>query len=129
MQPAIEIRNLGKQYKLAASEPYLALRDVLANSIKNVFSGRKKGKEKFWALKDINLDIMPGERIGIIGRNGAGKSTLLKIISRITPPTTGEATIRPGRQPAGSWYRFPPELTGKEIFISMAPSWDLESRN
>ena len=115
MQPAIEIRNLGKQYNLAASEPYLALRDVIANSIKNVIRGSKKGKDKFWALKDINLDIMPGERIGIIGRNGAGKSTLLKIISRITPPTTGEATIR-GR--VGSLLEvgtgFHPELTGRE---------------
>lgn len=115
MKPAIEIRNLGKQYKLATYEPYIALRDVITNGVKNIFSGRKKTTEKFWALKDINLDIMPGERVGIIGRNGAGKSTLLKIISRITPPTTGEAIIR-GR--VGSLLEvgtgFHPELTGRE---------------
>lgn len=115
MKPAIEIRNLGKQYKIATYEPYIALRDVITNGVKNIFSGRKKTTEKFWALKDINLDIMPGERVGIIGRNGAGKSTLLKIISRITPPTTGEAIIR-GR--VGSLLEvgtgFHPELTGRE---------------
>lgn len=115
MKPAIEIRNLGKQYKLTSAEPYIALRDVITNGVKNIFSGRKKTTEKFWALQDINLDIMPGERVGIIGRNGAGKSTLLKIISRITPPTTGEAIIR-GR--VGSLLEvgtgFHPELTGRE---------------
>lgn len=114
MKPAIEIRNLGKEYKLAAAQPYVALRDILSSAAKNIFTA-KKAKEKFWALQDINLDIQPGERVGIIGRNGAGKSTLLKIISRITPPTTGSAIIR-GR--VGSLLEvgtgFHPELTGRE---------------
>jgi lipopolysaccharide transport system ATP-binding protein len=115
MKPAIHIQNLGKQYKLASSEPYIALRDVITKGFKNFLSGKKKTSEKFWALQDIDLDIMPGERVGIIGRNGAGKSTLLKIISRITPPTTGEITIN-GR--VGSLLEvgtgFHPELTGRE---------------
>lgn len=114
MKPAIEIRNLGKEYKLTAAQPYVALRDILSTAAKNIFSAKKE-KEKFWALRDINLDIQPGERVGIIGRNGAGKSTLLKIISRITPPTTGSAIIR-GR--VGSLLEvgtgFHPELTGRE---------------
>lgn len=115
MKPAIQIRNLGKQYKLSTSEPYIALRDVITNGFRNIFSSNKKTAEKFWALKDIDLDILPGERVGIIGRNGAGKSTLLKIISRITPPTTGEVLIN-GR--VGSLLEvgtgFHPELTGRE---------------
>ena len=43
--------------------------------------------------RDLGLDgkATPGERVALVGRNGAGKSTLLKIISRITPPTTGRA--------------------------------------
>ena len=94
MKPAIEIRNLGKEYTLASAQPYISLRDVIAGSMKNIFQSSKRKKEKFWALQDINADIMPSERVGIIGRNGAGKSTLLKIISRITPPTTGEVIIR-----------------------------------
>lgn len=115
MKPAIEIRNLGKEYTLATAQPYISLRDVITGAVKNVFHSSKKKKEKFWALQDINTNIMPGERVGIIGRNGAGKSTLLKIISRITPPTTGEAIIR-GR--VGSLLEvgtgFHPELTGRE---------------
>ena len=114
MQPAIDIRNLGKQYPLQEAPPYVSLRDILSQSVKNVFSKKQKNPT-FRALRDINLKIEPGERVGIIGRNGAGKSTLLKIISRITPPTTGEAFIR-GR--VGSLLEvgtgFHPELTGRE---------------
>ncbi len=115
MQPAIEIRNLGKEYHIATSQPYLALRDVITHSAKNLFSSGRSSKEKFFALQGISLDIQAGERIGIIGRNGAGKSTLLKIISRITPPTTGHISLL-GR--VGSLLEvgtgFHPELTGRE---------------
>jgi len=114
MEAAIEIQQLGKEYKLATAAPYIALRDVISHSLKNVFSSRQKA-EKFWALEDISLKIEAGSRLGIIGRNGAGKSTLLKIISRITPPTKGEVIVR-GR--VGSLLEigtgFHPELTGRE---------------
>jgi len=40
-------------------------------------------------LKNIDLTIRPGERIGILGRNGAGKSTLIRLISGAEQPTLG----------------------------------------
>jgi ATP-binding cassette subfamily F protein 3 len=45
-------------------------------------------------LKDINWEVKPGDRIGLVGVNGAGKSTQLKIIAGEIEPTTGEI-IRP----------------------------------
>lgn len=45
-------------------------------------------------LKDVNWEVKPGERVGLVGVNGAGKSTQLKIINGEIEPTTGEV-IRP----------------------------------
>jgi ATP-binding cassette, subfamily F, member 3 len=45
-------------------------------------------------LKDVNWEIKPGDRIGLVGVNGAGKSTQLKIIAGEVEPTAGEI-IRP----------------------------------
>jgi len=47
MPPIIEIQNLGKQYKLAAAQPYLALRDLIGSSVKNILRSNKKTKETF----------------------------------------------------------------------------------
>ena len=37
--------------------------------------------DEFYALKDVSLDIMPGDFYGLVGLNGSGKSTLLKTIA------------------------------------------------
>jgi len=125
MTPIIEVKGLSKKYQIGEQQPYLTLRDSLASFIKNPFKKINAGglqKNEFWALNDINFTVEPGEVVGIIGRNGAGKSTLLKILSRITPPTTGEITLR-GR--VGSLLEvgtgFQQELTGREnIYLNGA---------
>lgn len=114
----IKVENLGKKYVIGEKQAYYSLRD----SISNIFSGKKKKNEEFWALKDINFEIKQGESVGIIGRNGAGKSTLLKILSRITPPTTGKITLH-GRVASllevGTGFN--QELTGREnIYLNGA---------
>ena len=54
----------------------------------------KSSSNTVFALKDINLTVVKGEVLGIIGKNGAGKSTLLKVLSQITSPTTGTIKIK-----------------------------------
>jgi len=44
-------------------------------------------------IKNINLEIKPGEKIAIVGENGAGKTTLVKLISNIYPVSKGKITV------------------------------------
>lgn len=45
-------------------------------------------------LKDINLELKPGQIYGLLGRNGAGKSTLIKLINTLLIPTSGEIKFK-----------------------------------
>jgi ABC-type polysaccharide/polyol phosphate transport system ATPase subunit len=47
----------------------------------------------FAALKDINIEIMRGEKVGLIGNNGAGKSSLLRLIAGLYLPSQGELYV------------------------------------
>jgi ABC-2 type transport system ATP-binding protein len=47
----------------------------------------------FEALKNINLEVFPGEIFGLLGPNGAGKTTLINIICGIARPSSGRITV------------------------------------
>lgn len=124
MKPIISVEGLGKKYTIRheGQGRYRALREEIFKLPQRLFQHGHQDKEEFWALKDVSFDIMPGDRVGIIGRNGAGKSTLLKLLSRITEPSTGKITLR-GRVASllevGTGFH--PELTGREnIFLNGA---------
>jgi len=59
-------------------------------SIKNL---TKVYKNKFHAIKKLNLDIKQGEIFALLGPNGAGKTTLINIICGIVSPTSGKVTV------------------------------------
>lgn len=131
----LKFENISKQYRLGLvgtgtishdlnrwwsklrgkQDPYLKI----GETDKQRISGNS---EYVWALKDINIEVLRGEVLGVIGRNGAGKSTLLKILSKVTSPTTGTIKSR-GRIASllevGTGFHA--ELTGKEnIFLNGA---------
>jgi lipopolysaccharide transport system ATP-binding protein len=120
--PAIQVEGLWKEYTVGSMAPrHTTFYDLLSHAIKAPF-GRKSeagaqadDASHFWALRDVSFEVQSGDTIGIIGRNGAGKSTLLKILSRITDPSRGRATIR-GRVASllevGTGFH--PELSGRE---------------
>lgn len=119
------IKDVSKKYRLGMIggttlrdelQRRIAVRKGLDDPTKAVDS-KETGQrgEEFLALKDINITVNEGERIGIIGHNGAGKSTLLKLISQITAPSTG--TIEMNGRVASMLEvgtGFHPELSGRE---------------
>jgi lipopolysaccharide transport system ATP-binding protein len=128
MKPIIKVEGLGKRYRIGAQQsPYGSLRETLAGAVRaplRLLQRRNANgaRPTFWAVKDVNFEVEPGEVVGIIGRNGAGKSTLLKLLSRITEPTTGRIELY-GR--VGSLLEvgtgFHPELSGREnIYLNGA---------
>ncbi len=46
-----------------------------------------------WVLRDFNLTIKPGERVGLVGASGAGKTTLVNLLMRFYDPARGEILI------------------------------------
>ncbi|MDR2513297.1 MAG: ABC transporter ATP-binding protein [Puniceicoccales bacterium] len=71
--PIISIRNAGICYR----------------PLRNLFNRKMK---EVWALRNLNLDLYEGEKLGILGRNGCGKSTLTRLIAQIYAPDEGTIT-------------------------------------
>jgi lipopolysaccharide transport system ATP-binding protein len=129
---AIRVEHLSKKYTLRGPHKrHPTIRDYVMETVASPFSRLGNGTSSdlntrsstnFLALDDISFAVPHGEVIGVMGRNGAGKSTLLKILSRITEPSSGSATLF-GR--VGSLLEvgtgFHPELSGREnIYLSGA---------
>ena len=76
---------------------------------------RAGGTRWRWALRDITVQVEPGESVGIVGVNGSGKSTLLKMLTGTMVPTVGD--LRVGG-PVGALIELQaglhPELSGRE---------------
>lgn len=104
---AVRVTELGKAYRIYG-HPRDRLKQMFARSGRRYF-------QEFWALRDVNFVVRPGEALGIIGRNGQGKSTLLQLLAGTLKPTQGRVEIN-GRVAAllelGSGFN--PEFTGRE---------------
>ena len=113
---AVRAEALSKRYRIPSPRP-----PRWSEYLRNPRLARRTSRTvTVDALREVSFEVPEGEVFGIIGRNGAGKSTLLKILSRITTPSGGRATMR-GRVASllevGTGFH--PELTGREnVFLN-----------
>jgi len=112
-QYAIELNDVGIEFAINRKE-HLRSRDLF------IRGRRARSSERFWALRNINIAIKPGDTVGFVGPNGCGKSTLLKIIAGVLRPDEGIVHVRGEIAPlielgAG----FSPELSARDnIYIN-----------
>jgi lipopolysaccharide transport system ATP-binding protein len=114
---AIEVVDVWKKFH--RGEVHDSLRDLVPSVGKRLIGMGPKptqlDKGDFWALREIDFQVRPGEALGIVGPNGAGKSTMLKLLTKILRPTLGVCRVE-GR--VGALIEvaagFHPDLTGLE---------------
>ena len=108
MTPGRIVVDRVSQHFTVSERPYRTLKDA-------VVSRKRSATSEVWALRDVTLNVEPGEALGLVGRNGSGKTTLLKLLSGIFRPTSG--SIATGGR-IGSLLElgagFLPDFTGRE---------------
>jgi ABC-type polysaccharide/polyol phosphate transport system ATPase subunit len=111
--PLISLADVGKRYTKFEDAP------MLVSALR--FRARTT-RSQLWAVRHVDLDVAPGECIGVIGRNGSGKSTLLQMLAGVTAPTEGRVSVRGKVAPLISvGVGFHPELTGREnVYVNAA---------
>jgi ABC-2 type transport system ATP-binding protein len=114
MSNAIEVSGAGKRYTKYDDSPML-----ITSALH--FRARTQ-RNKFWALRGVDIEVPKGSTFGLIGRNGSGKTTLMSMMAGITAPSEGSVRV---------WGRVAPliavgvgfhhELTGREnIYLNGA---------
>ncbi len=115
MQDAIVVENLGKSFNRYHENKPRTIMEAAMSGFRGLSTD-----ERFWALRNINFAVSPGEMLGIIGHNGAGKSTLLQLIGGVGYPNEGKVKVN-GRIGAllDLGAGFSADLTGREnVFVS-----------
>ena len=112
---AVSVKDVSKRFEIYA-HPRDQLKQYFFPRFRRVMALEPRQYfTEFWALQNINMEILKGESCGIVGLNGSGKSTLLQIITGTLSPTLGEVTTH-GRIAAllelGSGFN--PGFTGRE---------------
>lgn len=98
------------QAKPPKGKPVLSLRDV---------TGRYPGV-KFDVLKDISLDVLPGQTLAVVGESGSGKSTTARAITGLLPPSKGSIKFNGQQLPPRMADRNKDQLRELQMIHQMA---------
>ena len=79
----VSVRSINHEEKTPTDNPVLRVENVTA---------RYKGTN-FDVLKNISVDIHPGQTLAVVGESGSGKSTLARVITGLLPPSDGQITF------------------------------------
>ncbi len=96
LSPSIEVRNVSKKYCRNLKR---SLRYGLSDLWYEMSARRREWRSRlrpgeFFAVREADFDVRPGECVALLGPNGAGKSTLLKMIAGLFKPDVGTITVR-----------------------------------
>ncbi|KPA21055.1 Glutathione import ATP-binding protein GsiA [Shimia sp. SK013] len=96
-QALVSVRSISHEEKEPTSEPVLTVQNITA---------RYKGTN-FDVLKNINVELHPGQTLAVVGESGSGKSTLARVITGLLPQTVGRVNFA-GRD-------LSPDLPGRDM--------------
>lgn len=110
----VKIKDLGIKFNLDKKRDK-TIKNLLLNPLK-----QDKSRE-FWAIRRVDLELKPGDVLGITGPNGSGKSTLLRAITGIYSPDEGSLDVNGKVSLLAIGAGFQQELTGIEnIYLNGA---------
>ena len=82
-QALVSVRSIRHEEKQPTDNPLLRVENVTA---------RYRGTD-FDVLKDVNVELHPGQTLAVVGESGSGKSTLARVITGLLPPSKGQITF------------------------------------
>lgn len=108
----VSVRSITHEEKAPSAAPIL--------SVKNVTAAYGHGSSAVPVLKNVSVDISPGQTLAVVGESGSGKSTLARVITGLLPPRQGEIVFDGRRLPPRLGQRSRNDLRELQMIYQMA---------